>query len=161
MLNVAVPVTSRVPVPSVVLPTLKLTVPVGVPPFNEVTVTIAVNVTSWPTLDGFGAELSKVAVVPLSTVCVSVADVLPAYCTSPPYTALIDSEPAGKLVVVNVACPELSVPVPRMVGPCLKVTVPVAADGLTLAVNATGCPTKDGFNDGVSEVVVAVWDTTF
>ena len=32
VLNVAVPVRSRVPVPSVVLPTLKLTVPVGFPP---------------------------------------------------------------------------------------------------------------------------------
>ena len=39
-----------VPVPSIVAPSLKVTVPVGVP---EADVTVAVNVTGWPESDGF------------------------------------------------------------------------------------------------------------
>jgi hypothetical protein len=75
VLKVAVPVLSRVPVPTVVLPCWTLTVPVGTP-IDEVTV--AVNVTSWPTPDGFGEEPSTVRVEALFTVCVSLPDVLPA-----------------------------------------------------------------------------------
>src|ERR1700722_9958191 len=54
MLKVALPLPSRVPVPRVVPSSLKLTVPVGVTPVDEVT--LAVNVTNCPTPDGFGAE---------------------------------------------------------------------------------------------------------
>jgi hypothetical protein len=76
VLKVAVPVESSVPVPNVALPALKLTVPLGVTPVDELT--DAVNTTGWPTVDGFGLELSVVTVEALFTVCVSVTDVLPA-----------------------------------------------------------------------------------
>jgi len=66
VLKVAVPLPSRVAVPSVVLPSLQLTVPLGVTPVDEVT--LAVNVTSCPTLDGFGDEPSTVVVEALFTV---------------------------------------------------------------------------------------------
>jgi len=39
------------------------------------------------------------------------------------------------------------VPVPSVVLPSLKVTVPVAADGVTVAVNFTELPYVDGFNE--------------
>jgi len=46
------------------------------------------------------------------------------------------------------------VPVPTVVLPSLKVTVPVAADGVTVAVNVTGDPSPDGFADEVRLTLV-------
>jgi len=48
------------------------------------------------------------------------------------------------------------VPVPRVVVPFLKVTVPVAVDGDTVAVNVTEEPYVDGFSEDASVVVVLV-----
>ena len=48
-------------VPSVVAPSLKVTVPVGVPP-PLVGVTVAVKVTGWPTLLGFCDDANVVVV---------------------------------------------------------------------------------------------------
>ena len=61
--RVATPDPLRVPVPSVVVPSLKVTVPVGapVPPLD---VTVAVNVTDWPNAAGFGEDVS-VMLLPL------------------------------------------------------------------------------------------------
>jgi len=53
---------------------------------------------------------------------------------------VIECDPAIRLDVVNVALPLLTGPVPRVVLPSLKVTVPVAADGETVAVNVTDEP---------------------
>ena len=44
---------------------------------------------------------------------------------SPPYWAVIEWDPAERLLMLKVACPPLSVPVPRLVDPSRKVTVPV------------------------------------
>jgi hypothetical protein len=49
------------------------TVPVGVPPLL---VTVAVNVTDWPTVDGFTDDVTAVVVLTGFTVCVSTAEVL-------------------------------------------------------------------------------------
>ena len=46
-------------VPSAVAPSLKVTVPVGVP---EADVTVAVNMTDCPAFDGFNEETSEVVV---------------------------------------------------------------------------------------------------
>jgi hypothetical protein len=46
-----------IPVPRVVVPSVNVTVPVGVPP---VPVTVAVKVTCWPSVDGFGEEMRLV-----------------------------------------------------------------------------------------------------
>jgi hypothetical protein len=54
--------------------------------------------------------------------------------------------------VLNVVFPLLRVPVPRVVVPSLKVTVPVAADGETVAVNVT----DDAYVDGVPDVATVV-----
>ena len=50
------------------------------------------------------------------------------------------------------ATPPLSVPVPRLVEPSINVTVPVAADGLTTAVNVTGALEGSGFVEDETEV---------
>ena len=78
----------------------------------------------------------------------------------PPYVAVIECEPAVKVVVLKVARPLLSVPVPRVVLPSLKVTVPVAAEGATVAVNVTDVPAVDGFADEASateDACLTVW----
>ena len=69
------------PVPSVVVPSLKVTVPVGVPP---VEVTVAVKVTAAPKVDGFRDEASEVELLACFTVCVNTAEVLPAKLVLPP-----------------------------------------------------------------------------
>lgn len=80
MLNVALPLLS-VPVPNVVEPFLKVTVPVGVPPLE---VTVAVKVTDWPEVDGLREEVSEVELLALLTVWVSAGEVLPAKSVLPP-----------------------------------------------------------------------------
>src|SRR5439155_6003008 len=68
--------------------------------------------------------------------------------------------PTASVLVVNIAWPEpFSVPVPRVLRPSLKVTVPVGvpAPGLfaaTVAVKVTGCPNTDGWTEEVSPVAV-------
>ena len=68
-----------VPVPSVVLPSVNVTVPVAV-----VGVTVAVNVTEAPYADGFADEPSATVVFVLFTVCVRVVDALLLSFVSPP-----------------------------------------------------------------------------
>ena len=82
--KVATPVPFRTPGPSDAVPSKNVTEPVGVPP--AVLVTVAVNVTDWPTTSGLSEEASAVALgLPLIT-CVSVGDdVLPLKVASPPY----------------------------------------------------------------------------
>ena len=73
---------------------------------------------------------------------------------------MIECGPTASVLVVNIAWPEpFSVPVPRVLRPSLKVTVPVGvpAPGLfaaTVAVKVTGCPNTDGWTEEVSPVVV-------
>ena len=69
MVNVALPVLSRTADPKVVEPSMKLTVPLGVP-LPAVELTVTANVTVCPKPLGFG-ELAKLVVLPLLfTVCV-------------------------------------------------------------------------------------------
>lgn len=62
------------PVPSVVVPSLKVTVPPGAP--LKAGVMVAVNVTAWPFFDGFSDEVSFVVVFAFFTVWVKFAEVL-------------------------------------------------------------------------------------
>jgi hypothetical protein len=81
--NVAFPLVS-VPVPRVVLPSLNVTVPVGVPVPGAVAVKVAVNVTLSPLVDGFNEDATFVEVAALSTTSETTAEVLPMYLESPP-----------------------------------------------------------------------------
>jgi hypothetical protein len=63
-------------VPSGVVPSWKVTVPVGVPAPGALAVTVAVNVTAWPNTEGLAEAVTIVLVPSALTVWVSVADVL-------------------------------------------------------------------------------------
>ena len=67
-----------------------------------------------------------------------------------------ESVPAAANEVASVATPALSVPVPSEVAPDMKVTVPVAAEGATVAVSVTLAPTFGVVVEADSVVVVGV-----
>jgi len=69
---------------------------------------------------------------------------------------VIECDPSASVEMLKVAIPLLRVPVPNVVLPSLKVTVPVAAEGETVAVKATVTPDADGFDDEATVVVVFV-----
>ena len=124
---------------------MKVTVPVGVPLLGATALTVAVNVTDWPKTEGFCEEVSVVVVLAWFTACESAADVLVVKFPSPPYTAvmLCGLPETDKVEVLKVATPDpFSVPVPSVVAPSLKVTVPVGVPlplplAATVAVNVT------------------------
>lgn len=63
---------------------------------------------------------------------------------------MTECDPAASVEVLKVVLPPLSVPVPSVAVPSLNVTVPVAVDGVTVAVNVTEPPYVDGFDEDVS-----------
>ena len=70
VLKVACPATRLIP-PGVrsVAPSVKSTVPVGVPGAGATAPTVAVKVTAWPKAVGFGEDLSAVVLAPGLTTC--------------------------------------------------------------------------------------------
>jgi len=142
VVNAATPVPFSVPVPSVVAPSRKVTVPVGVPEVLDLIV--VVNVTGAP-FDAEAAELTNaVAVAAGVMVSITPAEVLPAKFALALYLAVIECVPTVSVDVANVATPlPFSVPVPSIVVPSRKVTIPVGVPllpGLTVAVHVTGVP---------------------
>jgi hypothetical protein len=75
VVNVAFPLTSAA-VPSEVVPSFSVTVPMGVPPPGATAATVTLNVTVCPNVDGFGEEVIVVAVAVLLTVCVRTLETL-------------------------------------------------------------------------------------
>jgi hypothetical protein len=73
-----------VAVPRVVFPSLKVTVPAGIPVPGATTVTVAVKTTDWPVMDGFGVVVSAVVVGGVLTVCDTTSEGLPANVVLPP-----------------------------------------------------------------------------
>ena len=69
---------------------------------------------------------------------------------SPLYTALMVWLPTAIAEIGSVAVPLLSDTVPSGVEPSLKVTVPVAVEGVTVAVNVTVWPNTEGLTDDVT-----------
>ena len=63
-----------VAVPSVFAPSLKVTVPGGVPLPPPLAATVAVSITDCPTTDGLGDEVTVVVVLAAFTVCDAVAE---------------------------------------------------------------------------------------
>ena len=61
----------------VVVPSLKVTVPVGVPEPGATTVTVALKVTDCPGAEGLSEDTTAVEVEALFTVCVKAEEVLP------------------------------------------------------------------------------------
>src|SRR5438034_159046 len=140
-------------------PSLKVTFPAGVPEPGLLAVTVAVKVTDCPNTDGLAEELTDV-VVPDFIVGVGFVAVVAVVVASAPSDARIGGEPTASVLVTNVAWPEaFRVPVPSMLEPSLKVTVPVGVPAplvfaFTVAVKVTGCPDTDGLIEETTPVVV-------
>src|SRR5438093_487887 len=123
------------------VPSLTVTLPVGVPLPGAFATAVKVKLTAWPTADGFGVWLTIVVVVPaVLTVWATPAEVLPAKFASPAYVAVSVFAPA--VVGVRVQLPAATVPVHCAV-PSLTVTLPAGVPPLdvTVKVTATPCPT--------------------
>jgi hypothetical protein len=126
--KVALPLLSG-PVPRIFEPSLKLTTPVAAEGD-----TVAVNVTACPN-ETLTLEAVSVTVVDGLVIVTETAELaLLLHALSPPYSAVREWDPAVKDVVEKDALPPLSVPVPSVVVPSLKVTVPVQLAGATVAV---------------------------
>jgi hypothetical protein len=74
---------------SAVAPSLKITVPVGVPDPGTVALTVAVNVTDWPKTDGFAEDVAAIVLLALLTTCVKVGEVLVLKLVSPLYATVM------------------------------------------------------------------------
>ena len=72
----ALPLTN-VTVPSELAPSLNVTVPVGTPAAGGTGLTVAVNVTACPVVEGFGVEVRLVLVFRRFTAWVTTGEVLP------------------------------------------------------------------------------------
>ena len=105
-------------------------------------------------MEGLTEETRVSAGEALVTVCV-VVPVAELLVASPPYVAVIVSEPTGSVVVVTVTVPleEVIVPLPNVTPPLVMVMVPVGPAG-TEAVIVTGFPKMLG--PGVLTVTVGV-----
>src|SRR5262249_50021930 len=156
MVNVAWPVASTGTVAaSVTAPSVNVTVPVGVP---VPPVTVAVNVTVCPKLDGFGEELTAVT-VPFETTC-GLAESLPlleSQPVAPLNVAVMVCLPTASVLVLNKAIPDASTGTfaASVTAPSVNVTVPAgtpapASTAVTVAVKVTNCPNVDGFGVEVS-----------
>ena len=72
---------------------------------------------------------------------------------------MIECDATLRALVLKVAWPALSVPVPKVAAPSLKVTVPVGvplpgAEALTVAVKVTDWPETEGLAEEATVVVV-------
>jgi hypothetical protein len=131
--KLAVPLASKIAFPRLVLLSMKLTVPVGVPLPLEVT--WAVKVTLFSSSTDVELVCSATAEVLPFTVTLTAEDVLPAKFVSPLYTAVMLCDPRGSVLRVKTAAPLASnVAFPKGVLPSMKVTLPV---GVPLVLEAT------------------------
>jgi hypothetical protein len=141
------------PLPMPVLPSRKVTVsPVVLKP---VQVTVAVNVTACPAIDGLSDDTRLVLLVSWTT-CVTVLEFDGRQVPWPGYEAVTPWLPTESVLVVKLALPLWTVPVPS--GPLwsANVTVSPLKLQLMLAVNVTACPDVDGLSEETS-VVVVLW----
>src|SRR5579864_5881595 len=102
-------------------PSLNVTVPVGLPPV----VTVAVNITACPNLEGFRLEATDVLLGYLFTTCFSNGEVLAMLFTSPAYVAAIERLPDVLNEVLTLACPFTRLAEPSETEPDLKTTFPL------------------------------------
>ena len=102
MVKVAIPAPDSVPAPSTTAPSLKVTVPVGVPPLLDA---VAVKVTAWPTWLGFCDEVNVVDVALRPTAIGPDVPVMEDVTVS---VAVMVREPAVLSVAENVPTPLLS-----------------------------------------------------
>jgi hypothetical protein len=140
-----------VPVPTTLLPSLNVTVPVV-----AAGVTVAERVMAWPPVEGLGETVSVITAGGVIVVRLTVAEVVESWYLSPPYTAVKACEPFEGADRTRTAAPLLSVPVPTTLLPSLNVTVPVAAVGVTAAERVIAWPPVEGFGEAVKVIMAGV-----
>ena len=161
VVNVAIALLFKAPLPSEAVPSRNVTIPVGIPEVGEVTV--AVNVTGLP-LDAEVAELTNATTVGAVTsgvmVSITAVEVLLAKLALPVYLHVIECVPTASVEVVKEAAPLVfSVPTPRVAAPSRKVTAPVGVPELLVvmvAVNVSGLPLNAEAAEETMVAVVAV-----
>src|SRR5665213_2571501 len=146
---------TRSTLPSLTAPSLKVMDPYICPPVAPLTV--AVNVTDVPKVDGLSDETSVVVDAVLDTVCLS-APLLPETSPLPLKIAVRVSVPPSRPVAANVAVFVFALTdcVPRVAVPSMNVTVPVTEPpkaGAIFALNVTVCPNWDGLGELVRPVL--------
>jgi hypothetical protein len=156
--NEAWPAVRATGLPVAVPSTRNCIVPVGTSE-PETGTTVAVKFTDWPNVEGSSDDAMVVVVPIVFTVCASMPLVLGKLLESPAYLAIMLWVPADSDDMENVAEPPDIIDISRMVGGLvlvsLKITMPVAVGGVTVAVKDTGWPSVDGFCDDAIIVVVA------
>jgi hypothetical protein len=143
--NVAIALPLSATVPMMLVPSRNVTVPVGAPPADVVTV--AVNVTAWPPIKVFREEATAVEVDRVPTVSESAAEFVGAKFASPEYCAVMGCAPTDSEEIFNVARPlALTVPVPMGTPLSKKLTVPEGAPalGLLTVAESMTCWPKTG-----------------
>lgn len=146
---VAVPFALTVELPTCAVPSMKVTLPVGVP--EVAGATLAVNV-RFPFVE---LELRDVEVFAFCTTWFIADDVAPLKSAFPLYAAVMPFVPTGKFASASVATPLLSGELPSVVDPFEKVTVPVsvpAAVEVTVAVSVTDWLKLDGFAEEINAI---------
>src|SRR3972149_4451396 len=83
--------------------TVRPSLNVTVPSVTTDPVSVAVNVTGWPDVEGFALDVTAVVVFALFTVCASEEDPLGLKSPSPSYEAMIECDPTARLAPLNVA----------------------------------------------------------
>ena len=120
-----------------------LTLPTGVPAPESAAVTVAVNVTLWPALDGLTEEATLVD-VPSCTTCERLELLLFCHPFVPAKVALIEWVPSASELVEKVACPVPSTEdEPSVFAPSLNVTVPVGGPAPESAAVTVAVKVKD------------------
>src|SRR5437667_141807 len=166
-LRVADPAVTVTGLPRLAPSTPNCTWPVIDPAYVEVTV--AVKVTPWPDIEGFGEEVTPVVVLDLMTTCPQARrPVLGLKLDTPRKVAVSVCVPRASALVVTDATPWPS----RLCGPPMGVlsatnwTVPVGvpapgAVAVTAAMNCTPCPKAEGLMSALTLVDVPAWLTTW
>ena len=157
VVNVAVPPVPTATVPRTTLPSLNVTVPVGVPPPGATAATVAVKVTAWPVTAGLTDDPRATVVAARLTVTATAAEVLSAKPLVPKKEAVSAWVPMPSDTGM-VAWPAASSGAePRTVLPSRKMTVPIGVPAweLTVAVSVSICPKTAVAVDVLSVVVVA------
>src|SRR6516165_3610454 len=161
VVNVALPPVPTATVPRITFPSLKVTVPVGVPAPGATAASLAVKVTAWPVTAGLTDDPRVSVVAAGLTVTAAAAEVLAAKPLTPKKEAVSAWVPTNS-DVGRVAWPVPSSGTePSSVLPSLKKTVPIGvpAGEVTVAVSVSNCPTTAVAIDVLSVVVVGAAGT--
>src|ERR1051325_5639426 len=149
-----------------VVPSLKVTVPLGVPLPGATAPTLAVKTTAWPNTVGLVELVNVVVLLSALTTWLRADEVLVLKFPSALYTAVIEWVETERAEVTKVTTPPLSVLVASEAAPSLKVTVPLGVPtpgktALTVAVKVTFWPKTDGFCDETTAVLLLALLTTW